>query len=191
MENINTTNYVTVFGEYLKNTNEETKRIWDKALISNFDEIVKVREGNDEKESKYLVDTNVYFSLINAARLTKDGIDPYGIPNVNFTLIDETDDRWTTYQKQRLERGFDNSETWSLDSTISQFIEPRLKVFKELKYGHPSDLTIDKWDKILDKMIQSFELINNDELKKDLKNREDIIDEGLDLFREYFFHLWW
>lgn len=37
-------------------------------------------------------------------------VDPYGIKNVNFSLISKDDNRFEAYKKQRLERGFDDSE---------------------------------------------------------------------------------
>ena len=117
--------------------------------------------------------------------------DPYGIPNVCFSLIDETDDRWGEYTKQRLERGFDDSETWSLDGTISKFICPRLKAFLEDTKRlscHPASIDFDEWISILEKMIKGFELLSLDEVKT---NDEDvIIEEALDLFRKHFHSLW-
>ena len=118
--------------------------------------------------------------------------DPYGIPNVCFTLIDETDERWDEYEKQRLERGFDVSETWSFDATISKFIYPRMKVFLEdtKRLGiHPADLnSVDEWVDIIEKMIKGFELLTLDRIKTDDENK--IIEEALDLFREHFHSLW-
>lgn len=117
--------------------------------------------------------------------------DPYGIPNVCFSLIDETDDRWNEYTKQRLERGFDDSETWSLDGTISKFIYPRLKVFLEDTKSlscHPDGIDFDEWVSILEKMIRGFELLSLDEVKTN--DECVIIEEALDLFRKHFHSLW-
>jgi hypothetical protein len=58
--------------------------------------------------------------------------DPQGIPNVCFSLISERDSRNKAFKKQRLERGFDDSETWCLDLTIAKFIIPRLERFIEI-----------------------------------------------------------
>ena len=117
--------------------------------------------------------------------------DPYGIQNVCFSLVDENDDRWDEYTKQRLERGFDDSETWSLDGTISRFIYPRLKAFLDDTKRitcHPADIDFDEWISILEKMVRGFELLSSDEEKT---NDEDvIIEEALDLFRKYFHALW-
>lgn len=113
--------------------------------------------------------------------------DPYGIPNVCFSLIDDTDERWKEFTKQRIERGFDASELWSLDYNIARFIVPRLKAFKEETCGFPASLSEKEWDEILDKMIKAFEDIIND--KNDEKIKE--IDEGLNLFNKYFLDLWY
>lgn len=117
--------------------------------------------------------------------------DPYGIPNVCFSLIDETDDRWEKYTQQRLERGFDDSETWNLDATISQFIYPRLKAFiddvKEIKC-HPADIEFDVWLNNLEDMLKCFKILSQDFERT--KDEEKIIERGLDLFREFFHSLW-
>lgn len=79
-------------------------------------------------------------------------------------------------------------ETWSLDWTIANFVYPRLKLFKKLNNGHPTNLSMEEWDEILDKMIFSFE-----ELKKDFVvcKDEQKIQEGLGLFAKYYRELWW
>lgn len=117
--------------------------------------------------------------------------DPYGIPNVCFSLVDETDSRWEKYTKQRLERGFDNSETWNLDGTIARFVYPRLQAFiddvKQMQC-HPADMTYEEWEDILDQMLKGFELMSSDSIKTE--DEEKIIDKSLDLFHDYFFSLW-
>ena len=51
------------------------------------------------------------------------------IPNVCFSLTNSDDVREELYSTQRKERGFDDSELWSLDVTISKFITPRLEQY--------------------------------------------------------------
>ena len=101
--------------------------------------------------------------------------------------VPEDDERQKKWKKQRKRRGFDDTELWSLDCTIVAFILPRLKVFRKKIGSYPCELTFPAWKEILDKMITAFELYkisfpNNDEAAK--------IQEGLDLFRKYFHHLW-
>ena len=111
--------------------------------------------------------------------------DPYGVENINFSLdLKEDDERKEIFKKQRLERGFDETELWNLDTTILKFILPRLKAFKENTFGHPGDFKdMDDWLDCIDKMIKSIEDIINDESGADY--------EGLELFKKHFFDLWW
>ena len=117
--------------------------------------------------------------------------DPYGIPNVCFSLIDDTDTRWEKYTQQRLERGFDESETWNLDATIAKFIYPRLKVFIDdvkLLKCHPADIEFDVWLNILEDILKGFKILSQDSERTE--DEEKIIERGLDLFREFYHSLW-
>lgn len=134
---------------------------------------------------------NFYFSNERNDYTGLDKRDPYGIKNVNFSLIDETDERWDVFQKQRLERGFDDSETWSLDGTIAKFIEPRLEAFYEDTKNigcHPANMCYEDWLTIIEKLINGFKLLANDEIKTD--EEEKIEQETLELFAKYFHALW-
>jgi hypothetical protein len=65
------------------------------------------------------------------------------IPNVCFSLTEKYDERQGKFRKKRLERGFDDSETWSLDYTVASFIIPRLERYQELaneKLGEDKEL---------------------------------------------------
>ncbi len=115
----------------------------------------------------------------------------------------------------RIRNGWDSSDTWSLDYTISKFILPRLKRFKEVNDGIPNEiskkyrdpnrkvsenmrLASEEWNKKLDKMILAFQrIIDEDEDFHDWKDKkywneqEKIKEDGLKLFAEYFQDLWW
>ena len=117
--------------------------------------------------------------------------DPYGIPNVCFSIIDENDTKWDIFEKQRLKRGFDDSEVWNLDATIARFIYPRLLVFIDdviKNQCHPVDLTFDEWVDILKEMTEGFKLMSQDNEKSD--DEYKIIEKALDLFRKYYHNLW-
>lgn len=123
-------------------------------------------------------------------------VDTYKIKNVNFSLIKENDPRFEDFKKQRLERGFDSSELWSLDCTIAEFIAPRLKAFKEVSADngdHPGRLTQKEWQDILSQMIEGFEIYPdhfnwpNDKQEENWKK----VDKAMSLFHKYFFHLWY
>jgi hypothetical protein len=115
-------------------------------------------------------------------------------------FLDKKDDRYESQLKQLKERGFSDTETWSLFTVIAEFVLPRLERFKEIKGGYPSDLTERKWNIILNKMIFAFEwAIMDGEMTKeymDLSDKErkanwKKYDEGMDLFAEWFMALWW
>lgn len=111
--------------------------------------------------------------------------DPYGMENINFSLdLSEKDNRKEKFKEQRLERGFDDTELWNLDTTILKFILPRLKAFKEVTVGYPGDFNnMEDWVKCIDKMIKSIEQILTDDNNADY--------EGFELFKKHFFGLWW
>ena len=69
-------------------------------------------------------------------------------------------------------------------------------------YAYPSNLTFEKWQEYIDKMIKAFELIlkrdyywdsskSNEENIRVSKNVSKQIKFGLNLFVKYFEDLWW
>lgn len=117
--------------------------------------------------------------------------DPYGIKNVNFSLINETDDRWKEFERQRLARGFDSSELWNLDITIARFIYPRLKAFYENSRRcdtSPISMEPQEWLSVLKQMVDGFEILSSDRMKS--KEDEAKETEAVNLLAKYFFALW-
>ena len=98
-------------------------------------------------------------------------------------------------------------DTWSLDCAFADFAIPRLKLFKKVNNGYPGHGdadTFEKWNEIIDKMIEAFELHNDFVNKSDKyflptgefdKARYEVDSlkeqEGLKLFAEWFGALWW
>ena len=114
------------------------------------------------------------------------------VPNICFSLCNDNDDRETKFKEQRIERGFDDSETWSLTDTICNFIIPRLKRFMECATYIPASHTPDEWNDVLNKILLALELITRDNGSRIFTVEEyKQIDEGLDLFRKWFLSLWW
>ena len=103
----------------------------------------------------------------------------------------ENDDRQEEWYNERKENGFDDTETWSLKTTIAKFVLPRLKWFKERHFDNPWDITFEKWDEILDNMIFSFEYYAKDEWKPISDEEFKRVEEGMKLFGEYYGDLWW
>lgn len=104
--------------------------------------------------------------------------------------LPETDERLAVFAEQRKERGFDDTETWSLDYAIAKFAIPRLKRFKELHICHPPNITMEEWDEKIQDMIDGFEEVVKDGTGG-MEVDYDKMDKGLDTFREYYRDLWW
>lgn len=112
------------------------------------------------------------------------------IPNICFSLTSKEDGKEEEFSKQRIERGFDDSETWCLTTTIAKFIIPRLERFQELANEalERDENEVEEIDSFLialklierDKGIWLF----NDDEKEQLK-------KGLELFPKIFINLWW
>jgi hypothetical protein len=129
---------------------------------------------------------NKYAKLKNMVLESTKGLDPINIPNCNGSCIDASDDvYWGTtdkshqieklalYKKQRIERGFDDTELWSLDRTIAKYVLPRLVEFKKVVNGYPPEFDkLDDWMDVIDKMIYSFDHIVNCEKYDDELDNE-------------------
>lgn len=107
--------------------------------------------------------------------------------NVNtFSLsknLSKQDERRIRYGEQRKERGFDDTELWSLDNTIIRFTLPRLKAFRNYTQSFPAGMTFEEWQGIIDKMIVGME-------KYLVDSWDEEAQEGIILFFTYFTHLW-
>ena len=135
---------------------------------------------------------NRYANLKNEVTKSCKGNDPLGIPNVNFSIIDMYTDsdkdikKLAEFKQQRIERGFDDTECWNLESTIAGFVLPRLKHFKEHNNGYPGNdeiPTFEKWNEVLDKMIYAFNhIVNEDKYDDEKQNRH-----GVDFLEMYTF----
>lgn len=61
---------------------------------------------------------------------------------------------------QRKIRGWDDSETWSLDDKLYEWLLPRLKRFNDLNCCYPMDYkSFKSWKKEIDNRIKQLELI--------------------------------
>ena len=95
------------------------------------------------------------FDLVVDSETGKSGFYVWNKPTV---YVDESDDRYSEYVKEKEETGISPEETWSLCDSIAIFLVPRLKAFKEETIGYPVEFSsIEEWEAVLDKMIYSFE----------------------------------
>ena len=112
-----------------------------------------------------------------------------GVPNICFSLTDKDDKREIDFIRQRIKRGFDDSETWSLRDSIALFILPRLKRYQEIAndFLKRDDELIND----IDCFIKAMELVSRDNGCCIHNTEEKQMIEGLEKFPKIFMSLWW
>jgi len=103
--------------------------------------------------------------------------------------------RWLKWTWQRAFRGYADCDSWNIDSYFNVTILPLLKRFRKNHCGYPASTTPEKWESILDRMIEAFEAadriesLNYDDMndwKKDMK----LFQKDGKLFIKHFLALW-
>lgn len=133
---------------------------------------------------------------LNKLNITKKGLD-----NINFSVAEEIykkdPDTLEKYRKQRVENGFDDTETWHLDRTVALFMIPRLKRFIEVNNGIPVGETIESYNEKLQFMIYAFEnyyATNKYYESVDSNEREKLtndVKQAVEYLSKLWFELWW
>jgi hypothetical protein len=110
----------------------------------------------------------------------------------NFSFasnLSPEDERHEHFLKQRLERGFDDTELWDLRSVFKKFIVPRLEAFKDCAgVSKPHDLTKEQWRKKIEDMIAGFRAWDDKNLDQKVADR--LWTKGMKAFTEYYGCLW-
>jgi len=112
------------------------------------------------------------------------------VPNICFSLTDQNDKEEVEFKKQRLERGFDDSETWSLRDTIANFIIPRLERYEEIVNDiiERDDLNVNQ----INDFLTAMKLISRDKgICIFTEEEKNAVSKGLYLFPKIFMGLWW
>ena len=118
---------------------------------------------------------------------------PKGKSPYDFECDDEI--RNQKWEKERLEYGFDERETWSLDFTFFCWLYERLMKYKEVSLV---DLThkivkVNNEEKTLDEWVDI--MINNAEslILVDIYSEEKInlAEFTIEIFKQTIFYLWW
>jgi hypothetical protein len=96
---------------------------------------------------------------------------------------------------QRWTRGWDDSDLWSLDCTISEFIIPRLKLFRDTLSGYPGEMTMEEWEETIDDMIFAFEYVVDEKNRWEPMSEEYMrkfhrYERGMRAFSDNFMALW-
>lgn len=105
---------------------------------------------------------------------------------VCFSLDDGQMKKSDLFKKQRLERGWDDTETYALDVTFGQFMLPRMKRLYELK--KEVVLMSEGQKEAFEDMISALEIIASDEIT--IQNSPQV-QRALFLFGAYFYKLGW
>lgn len=91
---------------------------------------------------------------------------------------------------QIITKGYSYKEVWSLFYHISKKYVGALKKIKEAG-SYPCSVTEEEWQLIMEKIIYAFEILAKDEpCSKETINNADKIQEGCELFGEWFRDLW-
>ena len=131
--------------------------------------------------------------------------------NIRYTFM------WLKWCCQRAFRGWADCDLWDMDWYLITIILPMLKELRKNSHGYPGygeASTSEKWDAILDKMIEGFEAgcritedayymkTNSDILTRqptseevkgwiDMSKTDQVIfNNRMKLFSKWFFHLW-
>lgn len=138
----------------------------------------------NNRSSQRNKERNKYAKLKNLVNKVNTGLDPLDIPNcsaslvgdeLNFLAFGETDENYVKkvakYKKQRIERGFDDTELWNLNTSIAKYVLPRLIEFKKMNNGYPANFdNFEDWIDVIDKMIYSFDhIVNQEKYDKELE----------------------
>ena len=96
-------------------------------------------------------------------------------------------------------------ELWSLDATLTNYILPRIKAFREMKrHGYPvtdplahadnddsqAERDVADWENVLHDIENAFQLLKDGERWDRSKAQHEAITKGLGLFAKHYEHLW-
>lgn len=120
-----------------------------------------------------------------------------GIPNINFScaVTRREDDRYERCLRERVERGFDYSETWNLDHTLCAFLAPRLAEFiyqtKDRIRREPEEWQeLEQLQKDLEARADGYEPTYGDDGSPE-RAEHDRFYNFPNILAKYFFSLWW
>lgn len=95
---------------------------------------------------------------------------------------------------QRGRRGWAVSDTWNLDSYLTQVISGSVDYLRQHTQGHPSGMTKDEWDTILSKIatgITAWESIDDLDFRTDAyAEYRAQFEEAIRLLGKFYPHLW-
>ena len=172
---------------YVTHTPEKYRKGFNCGIWKLGEELTLIETKLDASTNGELKD-----EIVNGAKPVLGTVDVkyLGVPNICFSLTDKDEKREIDFIKQRIERGFDDSETWSLRDSIALFILPRLKRYQEIANDFVKrdvELVND-----IDCFIKAMELVSRDNGScMHTPEEEQQLIEGLEKFPKIFMSLWW
>jgi hypothetical protein len=126
-------------------------------------------------------------------------IKPEAIKNIDFSVANEIYEKDEAqkekYRQQRFERGFDDTETWHLDRTMSLFIIPRLERFMEVNNGVPNDETQESYYEKMNFIVKALKRYYSNEYDDGtIVERTGIYNDArtaITHLSDLWFHFWW
>lgn len=110
-----------------------------------------------------------------------------GIKSTDFPFYSSSD-----YKYEVDEEGFRASDFFSLDYSLACYIYSHLCYFRDCcMVGHPGDLTMEEWTKIINQMIKGFKLYITENNIRITKTKRKKIQRSFYLFAQWFSHLWY
>ena len=110
------------------------------------------------------------------------------------------------YGLQRMLKEYDSVDVFSMDTKFIRRYQKILAEYKITHWGHPSDMTNEEWEDIIDKMIFHLYYMDEDNVETELEDAvpegwavsrkavSEVMDKHKDeffkLFSEYLFDLW-
>lgn len=107
--------------------------------------------------------------------------DPYGIPNVCFSVIRKEDKRWNKLKKDRLRQGFDESELWDFEVTLCSWLLPRVEWY----YKHIVKKFQQKDIEVFEKLIYCLWFLKNQYEMAEPLYALDAYTQGFCQYMEY------
>ena len=89
----------------------------------------------------------------------------------------------------RRDEGWDDSDVWMLPQHFARLIYPRLLRFQQIGSVDFAGCDKEESERQLQVMCDAFYMIGSYE-DIDYRYKQDVVQEGLDLFRRNFFDLW-
>ena len=89
--------------------------------------------------------------------------------------------------------GIPQHQLWGLDDTLLRYILPRIRAFRDMpRMGCPGGIDETEWERILDDMVDGFELmkIHIDDSRALTRREWRQVVRTTSLFAKWWLHLW-